>query len=318
MAISLLHLFLFSQLAASVAIPSQSHQSKPVVSRDLTISPHSVPLSRRNHHAKRYLSQGSTAIRPFSSNQNYAVEVKFNGVPRYLQIDTGSADTWMIGQDYQCLSPAGDPVPTSECGLGDPYTGEVDVIPDINYYELYGSGSYISGIFGYACVEVAGLTIENQQVAVVNKASWSGGDNSSSGLLGLAPRLNTEAYAGTNTSNDTGSNIRSYSPVFETMYNESHLIEPVFSLALQRGNNGGYLAFGGLPPVNFTNDFVTTDLVGLPTTNSTIKNVFYPVMPQGYTLNGVEYSSNYTALLDSGTYVNHLPTAIADQINAAL
>lgn len=92
----------------------------------------------------------------------------------------------------------------------------------------------------------------------MNYSYWEG-DEVSSGLMGLAYPLLTSAYAGTNTSADSYDTQVEYNPIITTLIDEG-LIEPVFSLALDRSSDSGYLALGGLPPVNYTGSFASTPI----------------------------------------------------------
>lgn len=94
-------------------------------------------------------------------------------------------------------------------------------------------------------------------------------------------------------------------------------ISKFFSLALQRGLAGGYITFGGLPPLNFVKDFIFTPFRGLNIAGKHIPTAYYPVQPDGFVLNGVAEATKFRAIVDSGTYVNRLPQDIADRINAA-
>lgn len=124
---------------------------------------------------------------------------------------------------------------------------------------MYGDLEFMTGVMGYETVTVAGITVEHQEVALVNYTYWFG-DNVTSGLMGLAyPRL-TSAFVGTNSSvNDLDKQVP-YNPVMTSMI-EQRLIEPVFSLALERDSDNGYLALGGLPPVNHTGPFASTPIL---------------------------------------------------------
>jgi hypothetical protein len=265
----------------------------------------------------------STVIRPTNQKIQHVIEVSFNNVPRYLLLDTGSADTWMTSPDFQCLNSSLLSVPSSECAFGDPYTGpEISQIRNETYFQTYGTGEILFGTFGYADVTIAGLNIQKQKVAVVNRG-FGLGDGVRSGVVGLAPRAVTQLFVNTNSSTvPPNGTATPYSPIFENMYNHtvySHdQIAPFFSLALQRGDLGGYIAFGGLPPVNFTHDFVFTPFQGVNFLGIHDPGRYYPIQPQGFELNGVKETTQYRAIVDSGTTVNRLPPDIADRINAAL
>ena len=119
---------------------------------------------------------------------------------------------------------------------------------------------------------MAGLHVKNQRVALADQA-YIVSDNITSGLMGLAYSALTSEYVGTNTSLDnqnvTGTapgDQEPYSPIVQTMIAEG-LNPAVFSLAMERAKDktalsspGGYIAFGGLPPVAFDPIFSSTPL----------------------------------------------------------
>lgn len=148
----------------------------------------------------------------------------------------------------------------ADCYFGPVFNGTFDEgdIADENFNIEYGDGEFLTGVFGYENVTVGGITADKQQVALVNYSYWDG-DGVSSGLMGLAYPLLTSAYAGTNTSADSDDTQVEYNPIITTLINEG-LIEPVFSLALDRNSDSGYLALGGLPPVNYTGSFASTPI----------------------------------------------------------
>lgn len=112
---------------------------------------------------------------------------------------------------------------------------------------------------GYETVTVAGIIILQQEVALINYTYWFG-DSVTSGLMGLAyPRL-TSAFVGTNSSVNDGDKQIPYDPIMTSMIKRG-LIEPVFSLALERDSDNGFLALGGLPPVNYTGPFASTPIL---------------------------------------------------------
>ena len=112
-----------------------------------------------------------------------------------------------------------------------------------------------------------------------------------------------------------------YSPIFTTMYKDG-LIPPLFSLAILRDISGpsGYLALGGVPPVDFVQDFTSTPILittieGYPKTYD-----FYTININGVILDGITVpgsGGNIQYIVDSGTTLNYFPTAVADAVNAA-
>lgn len=97
-----------------------------------------------------------------------------------------------------------------------------------------------------------------QEVALVNYSYWFG-DSTTSGLVGLAYPLLTSAYEGTDPSDDTLETQVEYNPIITTLIADG-LIEPVFSLSLERNSSEGFLALGGLPPVNITGVSASTPI----------------------------------------------------------
>ena len=133
----------------------------------------------------------------------------------------------------------------------------------------------------------------------------------------------TSAYAGTNPAVDNtaaGEQIV-YSPIFTTLYKD-HLIPPLFSLAILRDISGpsGYLALGGLPPIDFVPEFTSTPILittieGYPKTYD-----FYTININGVILDGKPVPSSgggIQYIVDSGTTLNYFPTPVADAVNAA-
>jgi hypothetical protein len=87
------------------------------------------------------------------------------------------------------------------------------------YASRYGDGEFLTGTVGFDTVTVAGLTVTNQEIGVVNKAAWSG-DSITSGLLGLAYPGLTSVYNSSNPLNDSLATSEVYSPYFFTAVKE--------------------------------------------------------------------------------------------------
>lgn len=144
--------------------------------------------------------------------------------------------------------------------FGPPFQGTFDggAIPNQHFNLMYADLEFMTGVMGYETVTVAGLTVV-QEVALVNYTYWFG-DSVTSGLMGLAyPRL-TSAFVGTNSSVNDGDKQIPYDPIMTSMIKRG-LIEPVFSLVLERDSDNGFLALGGLPPVNHTGPFASTPIL---------------------------------------------------------
>ncbi len=127
-----------------------------------------------------------------------------------------------------------------------------------NFSLTYADGTYISGNSGFDDVTLAGMTIKKQQILMTTEASWSG-DTITSGLLGLSYPLETRLFnVSTPDQNYVGSPThRRYDPVFTNMFKQG-LVSPSFSMAMNRTAQKGWLAFGGLPPVDHDPNFAKT------------------------------------------------------------
>ncbi|KAF2435580.1 acid protease, partial [Tothia fuscella] len=178
----------------------------------------------------------------------YLVPIQFGNQSFLSVLDTGSSDTWLVGPDYDCIDLFdGATIPDFECRLGPQYntTSTFNQIPEQHFKIAYADGEFLNGIMGREDVTLAGITVPQQTVGIVNYAAWMG-DEQSSGLVGLAYPSITRAYAGNNTQQHIKSMNIAYSPIFTSM-TRLNLTAPLFSLALGRDGKPGVLAFGGLP-----------------------------------------------------------------------
>lgn len=134
-------------------------------------------------------------------------------------------------------------------------------IPNENFNITYGDGEFLTGFMGYENVEVGGITVDKQEVALVNRAYWEG-DNITSGLMGFAYPSLTSAFKGTNPAvdNQNTTDVLYTNWVFNAI--DQGLINPMFSVVMDRGNNGGggQLALGGLPSTSYNKTFTSTPL----------------------------------------------------------
>ncbi|KAI4257441.1 MAG: hypothetical protein L6R42_005663 [Xanthoria sp. 1 TBL-2021] len=270
----------------------------------------------------------------------YTANITFGTRSIEAIVDTGSADTWAIGSGFQCVG-SSEIVPEAQCGFGPPVTTTSPTFKQIqgqNFKIGYEDGEEVTGIVGTETVTLAGITVKNQEVGIVNHAYWNG-DNSSSGLIGLAfPNL-TSAYRGNDPKVDKESDAVPYSPLFTSMYTQG-LVAPVFSIAINRRGEetGGLLALGGLPPVNHSNVFACTPLKMTATrrpgsgvngtTIDTPQYKFYSIIVDGLVTRAgntsvdIPVGSNrpsddapYNMHVDTGSTIIYLPEEAADTIN---
>jgi len=137
----------------------------------------------------------------------------------------------------------------------------------------------------------------------------------SAGLLGLAYDALTSQYSGTDPTQDSNSNRVLYNPIFTTMYKQG-LSTAMFSMAIERGT-GGYLAFGGLPPVNTTGGFTNTTIQKMTLSSGSQDYAFYTMTPDGFSINGQATATSDQYIVDSGTTLLYAASAVASAMNSA-
>ncbi|KAH6621670.1 aspartic peptidase domain-containing protein [Chaetomium sp. MPI-SDFR-AT-0129] len=252
----------------------------------------------------------------------YAVDASFNGHQLSLIIDTGSSDTWAVQKNFHCVDYSGELLPQETCGFGEAYPENFQygvTNPATHMYIQYGDGEVVTGPMGFSDVSVGNLTAEKQQVCLANTTYWYG-NNKTSGLLGLAFPSLTNSYLGTGAQHDFGNQVQ-YSPLFTSLVGQG-LVDPLFSIAIDRNASSGVLALGGIPPVTGLDksrtavlDMIITSVISLPET--AYEYSFYTVIPDGWSWDQTTTTKKIPYIVDSGTTLNYLPTSVADAINAA-
>ncbi|KIW06220.1 uncharacterized protein PV09_02696 [Verruconis gallopava] len=260
----------------------------------------------------RQTGELSTAL----GGSEYLVGITFGGQAVQAILDTGSSDTWLVQSGFTCIDASGNQVAQSTCNFGPLYNGGFSQqIQNQNFQITYGDGEVATGSMGYQSVTIAGITVPSQEVALVNRAYWNG-DGVSTGLVGLAFAQITSAYQGTDPSKNSPSTRITYDPLFTTMWKQG-LSAPTFSLALQR-NQGGYIAFGGLPPVTTTGSYATTPLQNFngKAGSAFTGQSFYTITPDALVFSGAASKQSNQYIIDSGTTLNYLPSSTAMAVNS--
>lgn len=139
--------------------------------------------------------------------------------------------------------------------------------------------------------------------------------------IGFARSSLTSAYPGDDPSTDKPANQIEYTNWIDNAI-EKNKIDPVFSVVLERGDNGGsgQLALGGLPTIDFDQDFTTVPSEKFPLSNipaAQTEYSYYTTTPDGIVINGESKSTNWPAIIDTGTTLAFVPNDIAVLINAA-
>lgn len=270
------------------------------------------------------LPQGHNATLRSSSGMEYRVSVTIGGQNFKVTVDTGSSDTWIVLNNVSCTDiTTGDPAAPSDyfASLYKP-SPTVHMIPDQNFKISYLDGRYANGNMVHENITVAGVDVAQAEIALVDEVFWFGADSEISGLMGLAYPHATSAYPGTDPEDDVRGKAVQYDPIFTTMYQRG-LVEPIFSIALDRSNeatdqHAGYLSLGGIPdvshgPFSASAPIQTISLLSgdTPTFN------FYAITVDGYVVNNDKsspkakspklYSTNMVTIVDTGASLTYVP-----------
>ncbi|KAI1342085.1 aspartic peptidase domain-containing protein [Xylariaceae sp. FL0016] len=265
--------------------------------------------------------EGVDHLKAALNQVEYIMEVGVGGQEYWMIPDTGSSDTWLVQEGFKCLDPSyGREVEESQCAFGPAFKGNFPLgeIADQNLNISYLSGDYLNGKMGYADITVANVTVPKQQFALVDVAAF-GGDQISSGILGLGLRGLTASFTGTNPLQDSSSNLVNYSPLVETM-GASKAADPIISFAMSRDENRSYIAFGGVPPVK-TGEYTTVPIQKATTTRGKTDYFYYDIKVDSMHWNSSTINQTATGLpnmlVDSGTTINLFPSNVATAINNA-
>ncbi|KAF2102408.1 acid protease, partial [Rhizodiscina lignyota] len=255
-----------------------------------------------------------------SHGMEFSVDLTIGSDTVKATVDTASSDTWVVTEGFDCRDANNKPQAYENCKFGPAVHIELDEIKDEHFYISYESNEWLYGKLGYSDVTVAGVTVKRQEIALVEKGYWDG-DGKSSGLIGLAYKSLTSAYDGADASNNDNMNDTiEYNPLFTNMKDQG-LVDPLFSLAIQRGESAGSFSIGGIPSqVNVKSGFVQTPIrvVDVASLNRTAsQRSFYTIYPDGFKYNRHSYNAkdqDLPFLVDSGTSVTYLPTKIAEDV----
>ncbi|KAK1759825.1 hypothetical protein QBC47DRAFT_420693 [Echria macrotheca] len=293
---------------------------------------HAVPSSHDLHVRRR---DARIVVNGSSSLVNvhdvyYIIDLDMRGEKIPVTVDTGSSDTWVVKQPYECISLDWEhPERKPNCGLGDGLKGDLSggVVANVSFGRAYVDGTFVSGYFGYEDVTLAGLTAKHQRLAIVNSTYWYG-DGRTSGLLGLAYPYMT-SLDGADASQPL------YDPIFTTLWKDK-LIDPVFSMALSRaadqtvkqpaadeGHETSYLAFGGLPPVSYdAASWARTPILPMSAINMDTQELgLYLIRAESFVYgqkgNLTTNGTAWPVLIDAGSTLSVLPRSLVDKLYAA-
>jgi hypothetical protein len=212
-------------------------------------------------HEKGIPHQNITAVGTFSTA--YAIQCTWDQTPVWLIFDTGSSDTWAAKTGFRCENSVGNKRDQAACNFGQPHIkGFLQDISEVYFHRRYGSGEDVSGPMGTSDIACGGVSVSGQQVGLASRAYWHG-NNVTVGILGLAYPSLTSGHIGDpgDPVDDSEWNNYPYTPWLSNAISQG-LIDPVFSVTIDRNTSDGVLAWGGLPPMHWhPKSFASTDLI---------------------------------------------------------
>lgn len=257
-----------------------------------------------------------------------------------------SADLWLPGSSC----------PTTECPNGLFTEASSSTFKNLNqlFTLTYGIGG-VNGTYVTDTVSIAGGTIQNQQFGLASDtqqiltnpntiAASSVAKNNikqlassrtpvANGILGLGyPKLTAAASKGQSL----------YNPFVFNLAQQNIIADPIFSIYTNSASKTGWVGeiiFGGVDETKFTGNLTYMPVVSLTATKPTTtnkrslaaisaSNYYWMVNGQGVSVQDsanssanldLKFSSSGAFILDTGTTLTYLPTAMAQQIlNAAV
>lgn len=140
-----------------------------------------------HHNPSIPKSNHNTGLLSLEIGEEFATNITFGHQTFVSIVDTGSSDTWVVQNGFQCVNITTEaPLPEAECAFGPPLASDAGFsqIPNQNFNITYGDGEFLTGIVGFEDVTLAGIKVR-QEVALVDYAAWFG-DSTTSGLTGFA------------------------------------------------------------------------------------------------------------------------------------
>ncbi|KAL3472506.1 aspartic peptidase domain-containing protein [Aspergillus californicus] len=254
-----------------------------------------------------------------------------------LLVDTGSSDTFVIEDDFECYTLIGTDetqrVSEDQCGYDDDAYSINDSttynrITNETFQVQYAAG-FARGVMATEDISLGGVEVTNQPFGLVDWSTTMG--LGASGVLGLAYPIITSAYElnGTldNENLTTQGEMEPYNPLFVNMYRRG-LVAPYFSLALarldsnQETGDGGSMVLGGLPDVSTSNNYTTVpaefyDAADIRSANGTKVRSYWATTVDSINYADDSYTTSYQTIIDSGAPVSSVPSSVSEAYNAA-
>jgi hypothetical protein len=139
------------------------------------------PLQKRYQTTSYSTSFSRSASIIDNQRQKYLFPIQIGSSSLDVELDTGSADTWVIQTDFSCYQTYNsnqgyiNAEDASYCNFGETYTPGDEFTPVEDLFQLtcYGESTEqtlrcVSGPFGWAPISMAGLDVPQQLIAAPN------------------------------------------------------------------------------------------------------------------------------------------------------
>jgi hypothetical protein len=173
--------FLYGSLLASLALAAPHEKRKltpreeagiplakhvaPIRARDVSqykdLTPVGAPFNRFNNVAQVDEESGlgpvvdtKGTLENAARGIEYIIEAHISGNPYTLIVDTGSTDTWIVSDQFQCLDSLRRPQPLQNCRFGPSLKGSFThgLIEGLTFNISYGmeGGPFLQGSMGFS------------------------------------------------------------------------------------------------------------------------------------------------------------------------
>jgi len=167
----------------SIQLPHTYRDASTLQSR--AVSPYRYDLTRVKTPASTSIAKRQS-IKDNARRAKYLFPITVEGQTLYLELDTGSSDTWIIRSDFECYTTFNSDTAAftgsqSEefCNFGPTYTpgAGFETIPYFGLLSCYGQSQFedtlrcVNGSAGHVNLEFDGLIVQEQLVGAMEKAS---------------------------------------------------------------------------------------------------------------------------------------------------
>ncbi|KAI9266235.1 aspartic peptidase domain-containing protein [Helicostylum pulchrum] len=324
----------FAANAQVLRLPiTRQSRPDPIIS---SIQKRNAALVKRDPFlASLYNDQGS----------QYLIEISVGTPPQNFSVtlDTGSADLWIPGS--AC--------PTTECPNGVFKESESSTFKNLNskFTLAYGIGD-VNGTYVTDTVSVGGGTVPHQQFGLASDTQQIlTNPNTITITQNIANKITNLAKSDTPTANgilglgypkltaSSSKGLGVYNPFVFSLAAQNIIADPIFSIYLNSAAATGWsgeIIFGGVDHTKYTGNLTYMPVVSLTAAkknnnkraldNINNSNYYWMVNAQGVSIQDgsntaanldLKFASTGAFILDTGTTLTYLPTALAQQLVAA-